>query len=104
MINSWINKSLLALGVCINALASKTKFIPWRDSKLTRILKDSLGGNSRIVMISTISPSIFNIDEDLDVFIPYSTNSMLAINGDSAYRICFIRDSSNSNNCLSSIS
>ena len=66
---SNINKSLLALGVCINALASKSKFIPWRDSKLTRILKDSLGGNSRIVMISTISPSILNIDETINTLV-----------------------------------
>ena len=66
---SNINKSLLALGVCINALASKTKFIPWRDSKLTRILKDSLGGNSRIIMISTISPSIFNVDETINTLV-----------------------------------
>ena len=66
---SNINKSLLALGVCINALASKSKFIPWRNSKLTRILKDSLGGNSRIVMISTISPSIFNIDETINTLV-----------------------------------
>ena len=64
-----INKSLLALGVCINALASKSKFIPWRNSKLTRILKDSLGGNSRIVMISTISPSVYNLDETINTLV-----------------------------------
>ena len=66
---SNINKSLLALGVCINALASKSKFIPWRNSKLTRILKDSLGGNSRIVMISAISPSVFNIEETINTLV-----------------------------------
>ena len=64
-----INKSLLALGVCINALAKKNQFIPWRNSKLTRILKDCLGGNSRIVMISTISPSIYNIDETINTLL-----------------------------------
>ena len=64
-----INKSLLALGSCINALASKNKFIPWRDSKLTRILKDCLGGNSKIIMISTISPSIYNIDETINTLL-----------------------------------
>ena len=64
-----INKSLLALGVCINALATKNKFIPWRNSKLTRILKDCLGGNSRVVMISTISPSIYNIDETINTLL-----------------------------------
>ncbi len=64
-----INKSLLALGICINALASKSKFVPWRNSKLTRILKDSLGGNSRIVMISTISPSVFNLEETINTLV-----------------------------------
>ena len=43
----------------------KANFIPWRDSKLTRILKDSLSGNSRIVMIATVSPSIMCIEETL---------------------------------------
>ena len=66
---SNINKSLLALGVCINALASKNKFIPWRNSKLTRILKESLGGNSRIVMISTVSPSLYTIDETMNTLV-----------------------------------
>jgi kinesin family protein 18/19 len=66
-----INKSLLSLGNCINALveisngSSKT-FIPWRDSKLTRLLKDSLGGNSRIVMIANISPSVFTLEDTLN--------------------------------------
>jgi kinesin family protein 18/19 len=63
-----INKSLLALGNCINALVDISNgigknFIPWRDSKLTRILKDSLLGNSRIVMIANISPSIFSMED-----------------------------------------
>ena len=44
-----INRSLLALGNCINALASGSAFVPFRDSKLTRLLKDSLGGNCRTV-------------------------------------------------------
>ncbi|XP_078348756.1 kinesin-like protein KIF18A isoform X2 [Oculina patagonica] len=55
-----INKSLLALGNCINALADKENkagHIPYRDSKLTRLLKDSLGGNCRTVMIAAVSPS-----------------------------------------------
>ena len=63
-----INKSLLTLGNCINALAEKGKkggkaYIPYRDSKLTRLLKDSLGGNSRTVMIANISPFIYNFDD-----------------------------------------
>jgi kinesin family protein 18/19 len=55
-----INTSLLALANCINALGDKTKkgfFVPFRDSKLTRMLKDSLGGNCKTVMIATISPA-----------------------------------------------
>ena len=56
-----INKSLLALGNCINALYEANlkgvkSHIPYRDSKLTRLLKDSLGGNCRTVMIVCISP------------------------------------------------
>ncbi len=70
MEGSNINKSLLALGICINALIDKKKsFIPWRNSKLTRILKESLIGNSRIVMISTISPSLFSIDETVNTLL-----------------------------------
>ena len=63
-----INKSLLALGNCINALCESnlkgTKpHIPYRDSKLTRLLKDSLGGNSRTVMIANVSPFIYSFDD-----------------------------------------
>uniref|UniRef100_A0A671KSQ6 Kinesin-like protein n=1 Tax=Sinocyclocheilus anshuiensis TaxID=1608454 RepID=A0A671KSQ6_9TELE len=54
-----INRSLLALGNCINALSEKNgnKYVNYRDSKLTRLLKDSLGGNSRTMMIAHISPA-----------------------------------------------
>ncbi|XP_061559099.1 kinesin-like protein KIF18A isoform X1 [Phycodurus eques] len=61
-----INRSLLSLGNVINALAdpkSKKAHIPYRDSKLTRILKDSLGGNCRTVMIANISPSSKSYDD-----------------------------------------
>lgn len=52
-----INLSLSALGNVISALVdSKAQHIPYRDSKLTRLLQDSLGGNTRTVMIATISP------------------------------------------------
>ena len=54
-----INTSLLALANCINALGDKTKkgcFVPFWDSKLTWMLKDSLGGNCKTVMIATASP------------------------------------------------
>ncbi|KAF8894635.1 kinesin heavy chain [Infundibulicybe gibba] len=61
-----INKSLSALGMVINALTdSKTKHIPYRDSKLTRILQESLGGNSRTTLIINCSPSSYNEAETL---------------------------------------
>ncbi|XP_078179945.1 P-loop containing nucleoside triphosphate hydrolases superfamily protein isoform X2 [Carex rostrata] len=56
-----INKSLLALANCINALGKQHKkglaYVPYRNSKLTRILKDGLSGNSQTVMVATISPA-----------------------------------------------
>ena len=59
-----INRSLLALGNCINALGGKSKrHIPYRDSKLTRLLKDSLGGNCFTVMIANISPSRLHYED-----------------------------------------
>lgn len=63
-----INRSLLALGNCINALidGKRGKYVNYRDSKLTRLLKDSLGGNCRTVMISNISPSSTKFDETLN--------------------------------------
>ncbi|KAM9296784.1 kinesin-like protein KIF19 [Gastrophryne carolinensis] len=60
-----INRSLLALGNCINALSDRVgnKYVNYRDSKLTRLLKDSLGGNSRTVMIAHISPASSAFEE-----------------------------------------
>lgn len=58
-----INKSLLALGNCINKLADGSKHIPYRDSNMTRILKDSLGGNCKTVMIANISPSSLTFED-----------------------------------------
>jgi kinesin family member 5 len=56
-----INKSLSALGMVINALSDgKSSHIPYRDSKLTRILQESLGGNSRTTLIINCSPSSYN--------------------------------------------
>ena len=61
-----INKSLSALGGVINALTDdKQTHIPYRDSKLTRILQDSLGGNSKTVLIIAMSPSSYNAPESL---------------------------------------
>ncbi|XP_022540279.2 kinesin-like protein KIF13B isoform X2 [Astyanax mexicanus] len=68
---SNINKSLTTLGLVISALAdqgagkNKNKFVPYRDSVLTWLLKDSLGGNSRTAMVATISPAADNYDETL---------------------------------------
>ncbi|XP_075626431.1 kinesin-like protein KIF19 [Balearica regulorum gibbericeps] len=60
-----INRSLLALGNCIQALSrqASTKYINYRDSKLTRLLKHSLEGNSRTVMIAHISPASTAVEE-----------------------------------------
>ncbi|PKY56924.1 kinesin-domain-containing protein [Rhizophagus irregularis] len=61
-----VNKSLSALGIVINALVDgKSTHIPYRDSKLTRILQESLGGNSRTTLIINCSPSSFDEAETL---------------------------------------
>ncbi|PSS25934.1 hypothetical protein M430DRAFT_95258 [Amorphotheca resinae ATCC 22711] len=61
-----INKSLSALGMVINNLTDgKSQHIPYRDSKLTRILQESLGGNSRTTLIINCSPSSYNDAETL---------------------------------------
>uniref|UniRef100_A0A2K5DXQ3 Kinesin family member 13B n=1 Tax=Aotus nancymaae TaxID=37293 RepID=A0A2K5DXQ3_AOTNA len=68
---SNINKSLTTLGLVISALAdqsagkNKNKFVPYRDSVLTWLLKDSLGGNSKTAMVATVSPAADNYDETL---------------------------------------
>ena len=58
-----INLSLTALGSVIDALSSNRKHIPYKDSKLTRLLADSLGGNTKTVMFANVSPASFNYDE-----------------------------------------
>ncbi|CAL8366220.1 unnamed protein product [Boreogadus saida] len=58
-----INKSLSSLGNVISALAEGTAYIPYRDSKMTRILQDSLGGNCRTTIIICASPSSYNESE-----------------------------------------
>eukprot|EP00741_Cyanophora_paradoxa_P015133 tig00020848_g14604.t1 len=65
-----INKSLSALGNCISALADQSSgkkkvFIPYRDSVLTWLLKESLGGNAKTIMIAAISPADINFEESL---------------------------------------
>nr|XP_020668494.1 kinesin-like protein KIF27 isoform X1 [Pogona vitticeps]XP_020668495.1 kinesin-like protein KIF27 isoform X1 [Pogona vitticeps] len=64
-----INSGLLALGNVVSALGDsrrKGAHIPYRDAKITRILKDSLGGNAKTVMITCISPSSSDFDESLN--------------------------------------
>lgn len=61
-----INLSLSALGNVISALVDgKSTHIPYRDSKLTRLLQDSLGGNAKTVMVANIGPASYNYDETL---------------------------------------
>jgi len=61
-----INKSLTTLGIVIKCLTDgKSTHVPYRDSKLTRILSESLGGNSKTCLIITCSPSIFNEAETI---------------------------------------
>ncbi|GMN35769.1 hypothetical protein TIFTF001_042281 [Ficus carica] len=60
-----INKSLLTLGRVINALVEHSSHIPYRDSKLTRLLRDSLGGKTKTCIIATISPSAHSLEETL---------------------------------------
>ena len=61
-----INLSLSALGNVISALVDgRQNHIPYRDSKLTRLLQDSLGGNTKTVMIAAISPSTCSYGETL---------------------------------------
>ncbi|XP_049933922.1 kinesin-like protein KIN-5D isoform X2 [Nymphaea colorata] len=60
-----INKSLLTLGRVINSLVEHSGHVPYRESKLTRLLRDSLGGKTKTCIIATISPSIHCLEETL---------------------------------------
>lgn len=60
-----INKSLLTLGRVINALVDKGSHIPYRESKLTRLLQDSLGGRTKTCIIATVSPAKSNLEETI---------------------------------------
>ncbi|XP_067394403.1 kinesin-like protein KIF14 [Emydura macquarii macquarii] len=79
-----INKSLLTLGKVISALSEqfqnrKRAFIPYRESVLTWLLKESLGGNSKTTMIATISPAASNVEETLST-LRYAKQARLIIN------------------------
>nr|XP_021149439.1 kinesin-like protein KIF11 [Columba livia] len=60
-----INQSLLTLGRVITALVERAPHIPYRESKLTRILQDSLGGRTKTSIIATVSPASINLEETL---------------------------------------
>ena len=73
-----INKSLFTLGKVISMLSSKegsAKYIPFRDSKLTMLLQDSLGGTSKALMIACVSPSEVYSDETIST-LNYATRTM----------------------------
>lgn len=61
-----INKGLLVLGNVISALASNSSHVPYRDAKLTRLLRGSLGGNHQTLMMACVSPAPENMDESLN--------------------------------------
>ncbi|SAL95263.1 hypothetical protein [Absidia glauca] len=64
---AYINKSLLTLGTVISKLADKSVgHVPYRDSKLTRILQPSLSGHAKVVVICTISPAMSAVDESIN--------------------------------------
>lgn len=73
-----INKGLFVLGQVVSALAEQRpkykRKPPYRDSKLTRLLQDALGGNSRTIMLACVSPADFNIDETINT-LRYATSA-----------------------------
>lgn len=90
-----INKSLLVLGSCINALVQAsnkrsnaniaaalqtTTYIPYRNSKLTRILKDSLGGASKTIMIANVSPAAYHFDDTYSTLMYASRAKAIKVN------------------------
>lgn len=85
-----INKSLLALGNCINKLADGSKHIPYRDSNMTRILKDSLGGNCRTVMIANVSPSSLTYEDTYNT-LKYASRYVFRPSGHLFIHVCVIR-------------
>lgn len=72
-----INKSIAALSNCVSALASQKSinFVPFRDSKLTRLLTESLGGNCKTTICACISPSLLHYDESYSTLL-FATRAM----------------------------
>uniref|UniRef100_A0A3Q2Q353 Kinesin motor domain-containing protein n=1 Tax=Fundulus heteroclitus TaxID=8078 RepID=A0A3Q2Q353_FUNHE len=65
--SALINTGLLALGNVIRALSDRGAHVPYRDAKITRLLRDSLGGNAHTVMVACVSPSHHFVAETLNV-------------------------------------
>ncbi|XP_072289953.1 uncharacterized protein [Eucyclogobius newberryi] len=82
-----INKSLSALGDVISALSSELPHVPYRNSKLTQIMQDSLGGNAKTLMFVNISPSEYNLDETLTSLI-YATRVKAITNNSQRFMDC----------------
>lgn len=75
-----INKSLSALGNCVAALTDDSMtHVPFRDSKLTRLLTDSLGGNAKTCLVATIGPAVWNYDESYST-LTFATRAMAVKN------------------------
>eukprot|EP01064_Diplonema_japonicum_P029358 TRINITY_DN4727_c0_g1_i1.p1 TRINITY_DN4727_c0_g1~~TRINITY_DN4727_c0_g1_i1.p1 ORF type:complete len:959 (+),score=244.80 TRINITY_DN4727_c0_g1_i1:431-2878(+) len=69
-----INKSLTQLGLCISSLANKKDHIPFRNSQLTMLLQDSLGGNCKCLMFANVSPKGSNVPETIST-LKFATNA-----------------------------
>jgi hypothetical protein len=74
-----INKSLSVLSDVISALSNENKFVPYRNNKLTQLMQDSLGGNSKTLMIVGVSPSNTEMEETL-MSLHYATRARLIQN------------------------
>ncbi|XP_045020264.1 kinesin-like protein KIF19 [Bubalus bubalis] len=102
-----INRSLLALGNCINALSekggSRAQYVNFRDSKLTRLLKDALGGNSRTVMIAHISPASTHFEESRTtlLYAYRAKNIKTRALEQASFQLCELRSSTVKRNLLS---
>lgn len=68
-----INRSLLTLTRVIDALVNNQRYIPFRDSNLTRIIQDTLGGNSKTVLIATLSPALVDFEDTINTLTFAST-------------------------------
>eukprot|EP00754_Rhynchopus_humris_P050004 Rhum_TRINITY_DN8697_c1_g1::Rhum_TRINITY_DN8697_c1_g1_i1::g.28919::m.28919 len=74
-----INQSLTILGNVVSALSKKEKHVPYRESKLTQIMSDSLGGNAKTLMFVNVSPSFYNYEETISS-LNYATRVKMVVN------------------------